>query len=168
MNSRLFVGLLVGLAVAVCAPTGAEPVTQPSGKLTWHSSCKKEGDTARRGGAALGSSEACIQYSYTRRGGLSLRHINAGFNCCPGELTVEVVIDELTISVIEREEKNGCRCVCLYDIDIDVTDLKPAVYVVEFGEPYLGNGNERFEFTVDLVADREGEICLSRSGGPWR
>lgn len=170
MCPRLFFWVLVWAAVALGTACGTEPIVQPSGELAGHGGCKKGEETTRGGEVTStpGPSEACIRYSYSDRGGLSLQHINAGFNCCPGDLTADVMIDEGAIRISEREAGQGCRCVCLYDLDIVIGGLEPGIYTVEVDEPYLREGNEVFRFAIDLVADREGEICISRSGGPWR
>jgi hypothetical protein len=54
----------------------------PAGALTNYSGCKLLGE-----GAPSVSGE-CLRYDWTGQGTLVLKHINAGFNCCPERFSV--------------------------------------------------------------------------------
>ena len=72
------------------------------------------------------------------RGGdtLLLRHVNAAFNCCPGEITAEISISNDTITIVERESQPGCHCLCLYDLEYRFENIEAGTYTIIFIEPY--------------------------------
>ena len=110
---------------------------------------------------------SCVNYLYdksTKK--LSLHHINAGFNCCPGKLFCDVTISGDTLIIKEIESTVGCHCNCLYDMEIEVTGVEPKVYQVKFIEPYAG-GQEQIIFRTDLVNQTEGSYCVDRIRYPW-
>jgi hypothetical protein len=97
---------------------------------------------------------------------LAIKHINAGFNCCPGKLYCDVSVSGDTLIIKENESKVGCRCNCLYDIDIEVKGVEPKIYQVKFTEPYAGRG-DKIIFRADLVNNPEGSFSVTRKQYPW-
>ncbi|OGU54807.1 MAG: hypothetical protein A2V66_06875 [Ignavibacteria bacterium RBG_13_36_8] len=109
---------------------------------------------------------SCIEYEYDGSDTLLITHINAGFNCCPGELTADITIQNNIITIEEHELEAGCRCMCLYDIVYQITDLQPGTYIIKFIEPYIGE-NELLEVSIDLTSTIEDNYCITRTNYPW-
>jgi len=131
-------------------------------------SCK----TFQRMGATdtIPPDQDCIEYEYDGENVLCIKHINAGFNCCPAELKAFVDIKGDTITIEEKEyfdDTGPCFCLCLFDLDFNITGLNPGVYTVKVIEMYVPAGDEPLEFTVDLTTSTSGIFCVKRSGYPW-
>jgi hypothetical protein len=138
----------------------------PAGSLVARSDCKKY---ESKGTAELQTSpdQDCGQYQFDGQGVLTLKHINAGFNCCPGEINADINIDGYSITITEREGTNGCHCLCLFDLDYQFENVEPGVYQVEFIEPYTNEDDEPLIFTLDLSQADSGEFCVKRAHYPW-
>jgi hypothetical protein len=93
-------------------------------------------------------------------------HINAGFNCCPGEIYCDIDIRNDTIFLIESEEKAECDCNCLYDIDITIAEVEKQKYHISIDEPYH-KGQEKILFEIDLIENETGIFCVQRTLYPW-
>lgn len=138
-----------------------------SGSLISRSTCKSSG------GAALvdsvSSNQSCIIYEYDGVGALSITHVNAGFNCCPTEISARFDFDDQIIRVHEVEDLSGggCRCLCLFDLQFDVENVPPGVYLVEFVESYLDEGDPPLTATLDLTGATSGSHCEERTQYPW-
>jgi hypothetical protein len=114
------------------------------------------------------SDRSCIRYSYDEgTESLELTHINAGFNCCPGEISLDMTIRGDTISIVETESQSWCRCLCLYDLSCRIDNLPPSEYTIRISEPYLAEGDRKIEFAVDLAAQQSGSECFDREHYPW-
>ena len=115
-------------------------------------------------------SSACVLLHYDAdRHRLSLKHSNAGFNCCVDTLAADFVFGPGMIEITEREQPPGgyCDCACLYDVGFTILHLEPGRYTIRIVEPYLPPGNDTLEFTIDLTATRRYVHCVRRSGYPW-
>jgi hypothetical protein len=115
--------------------------------------------------------QSCVDYVYEAGGKLTLHHINAGFNCCPLDVTARVWLADHTVYIEEEEVLDGwgCWCLCLYDVDIELM-VPPGEWRIVFIEPYLesqGPNNDPLDFTVDLSAPTAGRECASRGEYPW-
>ena len=144
-------------------PTPPGP-TEPTGSLVEASECKvglsSDPDS-------VDSCVDCLAYTYAADATLDLTHVNAGFNCCPGEITADITFQDSLIVVEEHERESGCDCLCLYDIDYRIENLRPRVYTIRVVELYLRDGDEPLEFTLDLSAPVSGQHCAERTGYPW-
>jgi hypothetical protein len=112
----------------------------------------------------------CIQYQYDGAGILLLKHVNAGFNCCPDEILGDVTITGNHITLTETESlepSGGCFCLCLFDVDYQISDLPPGEYTITVNQLYLQPGTQTLEFTVDLVSSPSGSYCVQRDDYPW-
>jgi hypothetical protein len=117
--------------------------------------------------AILADSVSCVDYRYNMVSNkLTLLHRNAGFNCCPGHLSCKAFISNDTIYVQELEKTSGCRCNCLYDLNIELTGVKSGAYQIEFVEPYSGN-KEKISFGLDLTNETANTYCVVRKNYPW-
>ena len=115
--------------------------------------------------AEVNSNMDCIFYVYSN-GKLRLRHVNAGFNCCP-EIDKAIEIRDNSIFITEIEVEGICDCSCLFEIEYTIAPLAPGTYFIHFDEPYVHQNGEVLEFTVDLVNEPTGEYCVWRDYYPW-
>jgi len=137
-----------------------------TGQLVNHSACKS-GLNSPDGTTEIPDTLSCIDYSFdTSNNKLSMKHINAGFNCCPDSIYCNVAIMNDTIIVQECEKNSLCNCLCLYDLDIEINGVDSKKYQVRFIEPYSGE-QDKLIFGIDLTIDLEGSYCVIRKQYPW-
>lgn len=72
----------------------------------------------------------CFEFKALDGGYLSVNHVNALFNCVPGELKMEATIDGNVIRILETEEKSLANCICPYDLYCEVGPLSNGDYKV--------------------------------------
>ena len=143
---------------------GGAPPYHPVGFLAGYEGCKEF-----QKGADIDSTppdQDCIEYQYDGEGVLLLKHVNAGFNCCP-EIAADVTIEDNLITIEEIEISGDCDCICLFDMDYEIRDLPPGEYIIRVTEPYVPGGEEVLEFAVDLVSSPSGSFCVYRDYYPW-
>jgi hypothetical protein len=165
--------LILVLCIPGCSQKGGDPFRLPPpapGKLIEYTGCKNFLDYPIVD--PIGSNQDCLVYDYDGAGRLALTHVNAGFNCCPGEITADITIDDAVITIVEHESQSACRCLCLNDLQYEFTDLDPGVYTIRVVEPYVGEpygspSDEPLECTIDLTAAVEGQFCIERNHYPW-
>ncbi|HUW93712.1 MAG TPA: hypothetical protein VMV74_11160 [Bacteroidales bacterium] len=137
---------------------------QVKATLTDHSGCKLLKSATEND---IPNTQSCISYSYDSSSGtLSLTHINAGFNCCPGKLSCDIDIVGDTLVIIEKEESALCDCDCLYDLYIDVSNLDKQSFIVKVIEPYCGD-QQKLIFEVNILHKPSGSFCAVRMQYPW-
>ena len=162
------VAILAVIAASGCSDsdtTGTSgPPLIPSGSLVEFTDCKQFGPGP---GEFTPVTADCIFYRYDGVSKLTITHVNAGFNCCPGELTAVVDIANQIITITEAEEQSACRCLCLYDVEYEIVDLVPGTYTIRFVEVYTDENDEVLECTVDLTSAPSGLHCLDRNHYPW-
>ena len=113
------------------------------------------------------NNQSCLQYVYDEVSRtLHLTHVNAGFNCCPGDISCDINMENFIISITEKEEAPMCNCNCLFDIEIDIYQVNKAEYTIKLVEPYIGD-QEILEFDIDLNNYISGEFCVERNSYPW-
>jgi hypothetical protein len=141
----------------------------PTGALQQYAGCKQFlSDKSRQADNYVpGQHEDCIEYQYNGTDTLVLRHINASFNCCPGDISAEIDFNGSQITIDENELEQGCRCQCLFDLEYEVVNLVPGVYTLHIIEPYLEGSDQILEFTLELSSATTGSHCLPRSNYPW-
>lgn len=71
-----------------------------------------------------------IEYKALTDGYLSINHVNAMFNCEPGELKMQAIVSGNEIRILETEEQAGANCVCYYDLYCEVGPLSYGNYTV--------------------------------------
>lgn len=132
-----------------------------------HSECKDFNLKATVQSDNYGSDSSCVSYTYDfQNKKLILNHINAGFNCCPGEIYCDIEIIKDTIFLTESEEKANCNCNCLYDIVINISEVAKHKYYISINEPYCNN-QEKILFEIDLALNETGVFCTERTLYPW-
>ena len=132
-----------------------------------HSGCKEFSQKSDAGGH--GPDHSCVIYSYAPFSRvLSVRHVNAAFNCCVKKIYCDVDVTDGSIVFTEREGQDGqkCDCLCLYDIEVEAKDVTAKKYRITFHEPYAPD-EEQIEFEADLGLDPEGVFCVARTAYPW-
>lgn len=168
MNKRLGLGaaLLSALVISCSSSTDSGDASTPAGRVTAFTECKRFLTGAVEFDVA--PSQDCLEYEYDGDSVLVLRHINAGFNCCPDSFTAAFDFEGQHITITETEWlSHPCHCLCLYDIDLRIAGLRPGVYTITVAESYLWQGAEPLELTVDLMAAPTGGHCVSRDRYPW-
>lgn len=163
--------LLVGLLSLVLTISGCKTnnhaQADPSGSLLGYNGCKQFQDNNQLSRSTAARESDCLEYLYDGRSTLVLKHINAGFNCCPGEIVANIEFNGNRITITENEREQGCRCLCLFDLDLEVINLHPGTYTIRVVEPYVQGNNQVLEFTVNLNAAASGTYCLERNYYPW-
>jgi hypothetical protein len=109
----------------------------------------------------------CVNYSYyPSEKQLIINHINAGFNCCPGEISCLVKLNGDTLIIEESESAPQCDCDCLFDLNYKIDNVVNTISQIIITEPYC-NDNERIEFKVSLKENKDGCWCTTRKSYPW-
>jgi hypothetical protein len=138
----------------------------PKGTTVGFTDCK--GYAALKATEDMPPDQDCVEYQYDGESVLLLKHVNAGFNCCPDSFAAEFHIQAGRITIDEIEWlTHPCYCLCLFDLDYQITGLPPGEYTIRAVEPYLQEGDEILEFTVDLVSSPSGAYCVQRDRYPW-
>jgi len=164
MNAK-YLSILFLLIVLYSCDKDNHESSDISGSLENYSECKN--NLKSTNATDVLSNMSCIEYSYNSLSeSLKLKHINAGFNCCPEKLYCTVTTNADTVIINEHEQAALCRCNCLYDLEIKIIGVNPKKYVIKFIEPYSGN-SKKIVFNVDLTAEQEGIFCVVRSNYPW-
>jgi len=137
-----------------------------AGAIVGSTGCKTFGNPGRD---TTLSSYDCLAWEYDGQGGLFLRHINAGFNCCP-VIHADITIEGNVISIVEYETFDSlgpCYCLCLFDIDYEFTEIFPMEYTVIVKGLYVEPDEDFLEITVDFGSEPEGVYCIERDHYPW-
>ncbi|MDP3644828.1 MAG: hypothetical protein Q8S54_16795 [Bacteroidota bacterium] len=165
MKSILSILFLLGLFFSCTS----ESENQTEMELTIRINGNPQCNGLKSAGAMLQTppSQSCIEFAfdqYNRK--LILKHLNAGFNCCPESLWCTVIYRNDTIIIQEFEKHLGCKCNCLYDLDIEIEGVEPGKYNLRIIEPYLGS-QQALVNLLDLRSQKQGSFCASRSIYPW-
>lgn len=167
-------GVLSILAFIILVTVGgckksSEVQAIPVGMLMDHTECKETLTGAAGAGEdfAPGPFNDCINYQYNGVDTLIMTHINAGFNCCPGDISGVVSCNGNRITITEQESTAGCHCMCLYDLDYRIVNMVPGQYTIHIVEPNIGADDQVLEVTLNLTEETSGEFCLPRRHYPW-
>ena len=161
--------LVLGTAalVLLTGSCGSLSGPEPLGRLVGRTDCKGSPAPASGGAAAPSSSQECIDYDYDGQSVLRLRHVNAGFNCCPGTISATVEVSAGVILIKEKESSSLCDCSCLYDLNYEIAGLTDGTFRVSIIGPYQPEGDPPLEFLVDLDHASSGSYCVERTRYPW-
>ncbi len=136
-----------------------------SGKLINNTGCKNSKSSNLI--SEIPDTLSCVNYSFdVNNNRLTIKHINAGFNCCPDSLYCEISENNDTIVIKEFEAFALCNCNCLYDLDIEINGVRLKKYQIKFVEPYSG-AQEKLEFEINLNINASGSYCVTRNLYPW-
>lgn len=137
----------------------------PEGELIDYAGCKY--DVTNISDLEVPGGLDCVQYLYSNTGILSLKHINAAFNCCPEEIITDISINNDTIRIAEDEKNGLCDCICLFDLQYELRNIEPGDYTIIFEEPYLCQGDRPLNFDIELPCLPNSCFCASRTCYPW-
>ncbi len=142
---------------------GISPVCPAYGTYIGDTGCKDQMKDV------TSSNQECFEFDFTlgNQGSLSIWHVNAGFNCCPGDMNIVITIHNDTITIDETQVEGLCECLCLFDVEYGIGGLEPGIYSVIFYSPVLIPGDEPLQATIDLTEDNSGTICVERTHYPW-
>lgn len=144
------------------------PSGTPHGELIKHSDCKSFLAVQNSmPNSSRTSGEECLEYFYDGLGHLALKHINAGFNCCPGTMSADIFILTSEIIIKEKEASSLCSCNCLYDVDYEFANIKPGLYRISVKGPYQPPDEPPLESVVTLKGPVSGTFCVPRKKYPW-
>ena len=108
----------------------------------------------------------CINYEYDSTKTLTITHINAAFNCCPTDITADIIFEGNTITITEHEVDAPCDCICLYDVAYQFDGVEEDRYTIVINGMYLGDTSPVMaEF--DLTTSYENTFCTERDIYPW-
>ncbi len=112
------------------------------------------------------SNQECIEYTYSGNT-LKIKHVNAGMNCCPEPMNASISVDGGIITIDESKAANGCKCLCIFDIDYQIDNLPAGSYKLVI-KPFLELGSHQpLEGTIDLKKEPSGYFCAERTNYPW-
>jgi len=168
MKTSLFsVLLLITLSFIGCEnETVTSKQSAIKGELVFNSSCKKEG-IILYDSVSISDTLSCVYYSFDKaKMKLNIKHANSVFNCCPELLYCEFSLQGDTIFIKEKEAASLCDCMCINDLDMEITGIEQKKYILKFEEPYISE-NERISFEIDLNKKIIGEYCVIRKFYPY-
>ncbi len=163
----LWAALIIGFSIYSCQKenTGVIP-PDFKGLLISKSDCKKDFKSTNEK-VGTPDSLSCVNYSFdAATNNLTIKHINAGFNCCPDSVYCDISLKGDTIIIQEKEKVPQCHCDCLYDLNIEVQGVSSRKYQVKLIEPYV-EGATQILFAIDLAKDPSGSYCVTRKYYPW-
>lgn len=165
-SKKIFVLFIMAtLVISYSCEKGDQTVAGLSGKLTAHTGCKAFKSTGLE--SVTPDTLSCVEYAFNEADTkLIIKHINAGFNCCPESLYCDIGLKSDTIYIHEHEKDGLCDCLCLFDLDIEITGVEAKKYQVVFTEPYALDQAE-LEFEADLKQNPTGLVCIVRKMYPW-
>ncbi len=99
-----------------------------------------------------------VEYKTVNKNFLQVNHINTEFNCCPGKLSTRATIVKDTIKIVEKEEKQDCKCVCKYDFSFQLGSLKYGKYHIVI----VKKEKEHATFDVDFNATTNGLFLIKK------
>jgi hypothetical protein len=139
------------------------------GTIDDYSGCKDVTGTYDDTGPFSADTSCVTVYKLGIDNSLKIYHTNTAYNCCVEALDAGFAFDEGLVTITGREYPPGglCDCICLYDVAYSIYNLEPGVYTLRFVEPYLPEGQQVLEVTVDMAEDGPWTSCASREGYPW-
>lgn len=163
MKHIIFLVAFIFSAVALSSCGEEESSETISGEVTYSSNCKSFNKHTNE----TSNDESCVEFTFNENEmSVELVHINAGFNCCPGDIFVEISQTGDSIIISEHSTESLCDCNCLYDVNIKLENIKAETYQVVFIEPMVPD-DESISFTMDLSQHSNGSYCVSRTDYPW-
>ena len=152
------------LGIYTCETEKVKP-GNPSGSLEEISGCNDFKSTTVNENTA--DTLSCIEYSYDAANErLLLKHCNAGFNCCPEKIYGKVSFNQDTIFIKESEKDGMCDCLCLYDLEFELSGISEKMYAIRLIEPYAAD-QEEINGSIDLTESATGCFCVVRKKYPW-
>lgn len=144
---------------------------EPTVRLISKSTCKGTQESPPSSAASVCTQDYITLWTDSANT-LHIKHINAAFNCCMESLTVTIQIKGEVALITESDnmESGGCRCICLYDAEYEISDLPASVHKIEIAEPYAQLDRWLEEpLCCSLVesATDTTMCCVDRCHYPW-
>lgn len=158
---KLLIAFLMHLTLCSCKPYSVNATDMNlTIKLLGNPDCNRLKSVGITGSTP--NSQSCIEYSFDPSAKkIVLKHLNAGFNCCPESLYCTVTFRNDTIIIQEFEKSMSCKCNCLYELDMEVNGVEPGEFQIRLIEPYAGN-QDKLNFGIDLLKKKQGTSCVNR------
>jgi len=161
-------GVVAGALLFLSSSCIFSPGTPPQGRLISRTNCKSFPQTNSQASESIrAANQECAEYIYDGKSVLRLKHVNAGFNCCPGTVSADIQVTGGEIRIKEKESSSLCDCNCLYDLDYEFTGVAPGITRISVVGPYQPEGDPPLEFLVDLGGAASGSFCVERTRYPW-
>lgn len=139
---------------------------EPSINFVGSSECKSN---VMKSTADHAADQDCIQFKWVTGDTLTIKHVNAGFNCCPGGFRVSLKLAGDTLVITEAENSPLCDCNCLFDLNYNLAGISKETWWIRVEEPYIRDTDqEKILFKAELRKASQGEFCVTRTGYPWR
>lgn len=162
----IFVGILLSILLFSGCKTNNNGALTPYGSLLRFDGCKFQENSTFSANPVDQRSD-CLQYRYDGQNTLTIKHLNAAFNCCPGEIQADIEFIGDKIIITEYEKEYGCKCICLYDVEYEIKDLVPGTYTLKIIEPYVQSNDRVMQFTIKVRSSMSGIFCMDRDYYPW-
>ena len=140
---KVMIPLLAAMLIAtmICCDGHSSTVENIELKNFANSGCKGNGGTR----ADDEGRQEIAQYSVLHPGYLYINHQNVMFNCCPGELSADILVSGHLITISESEQQQQCKCICPYDLSYEIGPLTEGeTYTILIGRK--GNEQKLAEF----------------------
>lgn len=103
--------------------------------------------------------ERYIELKAERENQLRLKFINASLNCCPGETTSNVYIENEVLKVIFIEEAPAeCDCICDFDLECLIDSMESRQYDLEV---YANGEKPKAKITFTYSSGLDSKINVS-------
>jgi hypothetical protein len=156
----LFIVLLIS-----CQEEQQKELPPMNGSVTSQSDCKSYAKSTHDDNTPDSISK--VNYIFDSESStLYMEHINAGFNCCPEEISIQASFHNDTIYIEKSEEAALCNCLCCFDINMEISNVKQTAYTIHFIELY-NNALPEISFEVDFTQQTEGTNYVIRHDYPW-
>jgi len=113
-------------------------------------------DCKTKGGSSKGIDPDYITLKTVDDYYLLINHINAMFNCQPGQITIAISFSSNEITMDENESSSLADCICPYDIEFKLGPLQYDTYTLKFKRA----GFTFKEYTLDFKKSTDIKIDL--------
>lgn len=160
-NIILWMGAVLMLAVGMgsCSKDDEETIEPANFHVRnfANSGCKMSLD-AREMTRTTYAIDECIEYKAMKGGYLSIKHVNAVFNCEPGELKMQATLEGNVIKILETEEQSLANCICPYDLYCEVGPLSEGNYNIVIYKGSYQEGGEYANFNISYKSGLDGKF----------
>lgn len=146
MNYRYLIGIIFFFLVTCCEKETSHKMLSV-GQITY-GDCKPATKKSR--------DSEYIEYKTVDVDYLQINHVNAWFNCEPGNIFVSAELINNTIAVDEYEETALANCICPYDFSYQIGPLNYGKYVFRI----LRGGCIYAEFTINFNSSTNGVFLI--------
>lgn len=154
--------LLIFLTLTVVSCKDDIPDKSLNGTISCNMECKTDSDLEK---AAYNYTSVMYNYDSETKV-LTLKHINAGFNCCPDRILTHLIYSNNSLFIEEVETNPKCNCSCLFDVDIKVEGVDQNTDSIWFIEPYIGS-QTWLRFGVNFSLKKQDTVTVKRTQYPW-